>query len=230
MKRIISILIVSVLLMTLTFPVQAAENPTFTAGTVTGRVGDTVEVVVNVSNNPGITALQLTVGYSNSNLELLAVNDCGLFSDSVTHSPLTQNPVYISWFASNSGNNDHQGDLVKLRFKIKKGAKSSNVTLSYDTENVFNSSFKNVAFSKVNGKVNVSTKKYMLGDVDRDSEIAIIDATVLQRYVAEIPIYFGMNNTIADADGDGILSIIDATAIQRWLAEMKTLGNIGAYV
>lgn len=62
------------------------------------------------------------------------------------------------------------------------------------------------------------TVTYMIGDTDGDEEITIIDATLIQRQLAAIPV-FAFNEEAADVDGDG-LSIIDATKIQRYLVDL----------
>ena len=66
----------------------------------------------------------------------------------------------------------------------------------------------------------------ILGDVDSDGEVTIIDATAIQRHLASIPTA-SYNEKAADADGDGSVTILDATAIQRHLAQLLTNENIG---
>ena len=60
----------------------------------------------------------------------------------------------------------------------------------------------------------------IIGDVDGDATVTIIDATFIQRKLASIPIPFSIINDIADTDGDGSVTIIDATFIQRFLASL----------
>lgn len=77
----------------------------------------------------------------------------------------------------------------------------------------------------------------ILGDVDGDGEVTILDATRLQRWIAELcdingKPYTGAALTVdelkaADADGDGDVTILDATAIQRYLAGLSADSNIG---
>ena len=67
----------------------------------------------------------------------------------------------------------------------------------------------------------------LLGDVDGDGTVTIIDATYIQRQLASIPIPFEFNDTVADTDGDGSVTIIDATYIQRWLAALPSNDKIG---
>ena len=66
----------------------------------------------------------------------------------------------------------------------------------------------------------------ILGDVDGDGEVTIIDATAIQRHLASLPVT-AFNQTSADADGDGEVTILDATAIQRHLADLPANENIG---
>ena len=61
-----------------------------------------------------------------------------------------------------------------------------------------------------------------IGDVDLDGTVAILDATVIQRYLAGITEIDRIQQYLADTDGDGDLSILDATAIQRWLASLSS--------
>ncbi|MBQ3417251.1 MAG: leucine-rich repeat protein [Ruminococcus sp.] len=67
----------------------------------------------------------------------------------------------------------------------------------------------------------------ILGDVDGDSAVTIIDATYIQRHLASIPIPFVLDEAIADTDEDGLVSIMDVTYIQRWLAHLKSNDHIG---
>ncbi|MBE6824217.1 MAG: hypothetical protein E7513_02605 [Ruminococcaceae bacterium] len=60
---------------------------------------------------------------------------------------------------------------------------------------------------------------HQIGDVNNDGKISVMDATYIQRYLADIEknIY---KETISDFDRDGDVTIIDATAIQRKLAQL----------
>ena len=68
---------------------------------------------------------------------------------------------------------------------------------------------------------------YIRGDADGDGAVTVIDATTIQRHLAQIPTP-GFNEKAADVDGNG-LDITDATFIQRWLAEMRVPCDIGEY-
>lgn len=58
----------------------------------------------------------------------------------------------------------------------------------------------------------------MLGDVDGDGDVSIIDATAVQLYIAQLEKLSKEQAYYADTDGDGALSIMDATEIQLFIA------------
>ena len=53
--------------------------------------------------------------------------------------------------------------------------------------------------------------------MDEDEDVSIIDATLIQRHLATMPVPI-FNELAADVDGDEEVTILDATLIQRHLA------------
>ena len=62
----------------------------------------------------------------------------------------------------------------------------------------------------------------LYGDVDRDNEVSILDATFIQRDLAGLEKFTKQQENIAQVDTDGELTILDATHIQRWLAGLSS--------
>ena len=67
----------------------------------------------------------------------------------------------------------------------------------------------------------------ILGDIDGDEEVTVIDVTLLQRHLAGISIPYTVNDKLADVDGDEEVTILDVTYLQRWLAGIVSDDNIG---
>ncbi len=75
------------------------------------------------------------------------------------------------------------------------------------------------------------------GDADSDGTVTILDATRIQRYIADLCDINGDDYTgaaptddeirAADADSDGNVTILDATSIQRYKADLPTYEGIG---
>ena len=70
------------------------------------------------------------------------------------------------------------------------------------------------------------TVSELLGDVDGDNEVSILDATYIQRWLASLPVP-SFSEAAADTDEDNEVSIIDATYIQRWLVSLPSNDKIG---
>ncbi len=60
----------------------------------------------------------------------------------------------------------------------------------------------------------------LIGDTDGDGKVTIIDATEIQRHLAQLTTIIDDRLPCADTDKDGKVSIIDATQIQRFLAKL----------
>ena len=183
----------------------ATRKPAFSLTSATAGEGNEVQITLNLLNNPGITALSVQVAYSADDLELIAIDDAKLFEDKISTSKLTANPLTVSWYASDSGNKTNSGALAVLTFRVKEGAKSSSLTLSYDEDNVFDNNYVNVPFEVSPGAVTVrqivtteaptdapteathETKRLLIGDTDEDGIITILDATAIQRYLVALP-------------------------------------------
>ena len=61
---------------------------------------------------------------------------------------------------------------------------------------------------------------YFDGDADGDSEVTILDATRIQRRLADLCSKYDIVETSADVDRDGSVTILDATYIQRFMADL----------
>lgn len=60
----------------------------------------------------------------------------------------------------------------------------------------------------------------LLGDADMDGSITVLDATRIQRFLADLITERDIDKEAADVSGDGV-DILDATAIQRYLADLS---------
>ena len=66
----------------------------------------------------------------------------------------------------------------------------------------------------------------LLGDVDGDSDVNILDATCIQKRLAALPVD-PFYEAAGDADNDGEITILDATCIQKYLASLPCPPGIG---
>ena len=81
-------------------------------------------------------------------------------------------------------------------------------------------------FIWLDGYLTAENESYIVGDANGDDDVSIVDATVIQRHLANLfTVTFHKN--AADANEDGDVTIIDVTAIQRYEALLPTNPNIG---
>ena len=64
-----------------------------------------------------------------------------------------------------------------------------------------------------------SPEGYILGDADKDEKVTVLDATVIQKKLASIPVS-SFNPPAADTNRNGSIDILDATNIQKFLAHL----------
>ena len=62
--------------------------------------------------------------------------------------------------------------------------------------------------------------KAKIGDIDGDGNITIMDATMIQRHIAQLTTITDDRIVCADTDKDGKVTILDATKIQRFIAQL----------
>ena len=68
---------------------------------------------------------------------------------------------------------------------------------------------------------------YILGDADGDGEVTIMDATCIQRCLAELSVTGNFSRYAADLNRSGDIDITEATGIQRWLAGFEISYPVG---
>ena len=227
------LLMILLLMSTTAVHAFATEDPCFDLGTAIGKSGDTVRIELKLRNNPGITAFSVSIGYSSKDLELIDIENGGLFDDAVSVGKLNVNPVTVSWYAADSENKTANGTAAVLVFKIRDNTSDSSVTLTYNPENVFDNRLQNKEFSVSNGFVYIGEKPtdYLLGDASGDGIIEVTDGTFLQRDIALIETPYTKAELLrGDADQNGKIEIFDVTAIQYYLANMKTQFPIGTRI
>lgn len=69
-----------------------------------------------------------------------------------------------------------------------------------------------------NSNVTQNVKICLLGDVNMDGTISVIDATEGQKDIANLISLNDYQNRLADVNNDGIVSIVDVTLIQKYIA------------
>ena len=62
----------------------------------------------------------------------------------------------------------------------------------------------------------------IIGDVNGDGSVTVLDATTLQKYISGLVSLSNEQLALADTNGDGSITVLDATAIQKYIAGLVT--------
>jgi len=179
-KRIISILLAVALTLSVLSVGAAADSstaPTISVSSVTALPGATVNVNVEIKNNPGILGATLQLTYD-SDLTLTDAAAGDAFSPlTLTKPGQFTSPCKFAWDGQALASGDiKDGVILTLTFKVSDTAatgKQLAVNVSYASGEIVNSSMQAVAPTIINGAVNVIDFNY--GDVDNNGTINVTD-------------------------------------------------------
>lgn len=101
-----------------------------------------------------------------------------------------------------------------------------NILLSRNPEGKENFVIDNFPIKGLLVPADVHDAGVLLGDSDKNGEVVIRDATLIQQFLAEMNVSSFCQNA-ADVNRDGKVNIDDVTITQRYLAEMKAPDGIG---
>ncbi len=161
MKKLLALCLTVMLVVAMVpaFAVSAADAATINVGSAQGYAGDTVTVDVALANNPGIVSMKLSIAYDAAVLELTN-KAAGAFSPLNYSQTMDANPYIANWVDSINPDRQDNATFVTLTFKIKDDAAvgKTDITVTYNPDDVYNSAYDNVAFEVVNGTVDVLCK------------------------------------------------------------------------
>ena len=124
-------------------------------------------------------------------------------------------PFVISWFSTASEDETANGVIATLTFKVNEDVEAGSypIILTYDENNVFDSSFTNIAFEVDNGEVTVTD--YVPGDVNGDTVVNMKDIVLLQQYLNDWDVT--IDEAAANVNGDTSVNMKDIVLLQQYL-------------
>ncbi|MCR5485185.1 MAG: hypothetical protein K6F09_06290 [Clostridiales bacterium] len=149
----------TVIMSSMIFGVSAADTAKVSVGSVKGDPGETVEVDVVLSDNPGLTSLGLDVAYDTSKLELVGVSDGGVLNGYGSSSSYDGNKYKLYWSDDLAEkDNTSTGKIATLKFKVlDKMDSDTDISISAPVGYTFDSELNDVNVSASGGKVSPKT-------------------------------------------------------------------------
>ena len=220
MKKIISLLcVVALLVMLMPSALVMADDgdATFEVVSVASCAGGTADVVIKMTNNPGVTSVQLKVLYDYKYLTLKNVTDGGILGEYAHSDKYDSSPYTLSWENDTSTTNyTDNGIIATLTFEVKENTPKGKYDISIFRNEQLNADGNSVRFGIVNGVIDV--KDYMVGDVNSDGEVDTRDRMTLSRHLADWIGYEEIDKNAADVNSDNELDTRDRMFLSRHLA------------
>lgn len=191
------------------------NNPSNTAtlkiGSATAAPGNIVQIPINISN-ANISMLNLTVSYDKAKLKYVSSSESAF--DLLDVNSSVAGKITFSGISENSISN---GILIVLTFEVIASDNSTaqitaSINDAYDTHEVTQT------LTVEPGTVKIASG--LLGDVNSDGKVNIIDARWLLQVSSGNRVLTDEQKAVADVNGDGKINIIDA----RWLLQVSS-GN-----
>lgn len=240
MKRIISLVLVTVMLLSMLPTTVFAESSTSASETVPeitidggyGEPGGSVDVYVELTGNPGITSANLSLSFD-SNLTLVSAASGAAFSD-LTFTPPSQLETngYVSsacqfvWFAADiADENIKDGTILVLTFDIAEEAeigKSYKISISSDIGDVVDKNLNQLSLGAESALLVID---YTPGDVNGDGKITMLDVVWLSRYIVDGCQYdpegyaIQLNENAANVNDDGKINMLDVVLLCRYIVD-----------
>ena len=190
---------------------------------VNATVGKTATMSIHLANNPGITSSRISVHYDNNLLKLINVSYNPIMKGQ-TLSPNNYEDLngtaILHW---TDGLNDYVGDdiFATLTFEISENAiagTQSEVGITYNTNDIYNTNGDNVPFAIKSGKI--TFVDYLLGDVNDDGLINLDDVIKLLRHVSKASIITEPKLLAAgEIIEDGVLDLYDVIHLLRYVSK-----------
>lgn len=202
---------------------------------VTAKTGKTVDVKINLINNPGLATLDMEVLYDMDIFTLKSVKDGGLIVPNTqsgndlypAHSDNYISPYHLSWPNDLEEKNiTATGTLVTLTFEVADNANVGDYNIVIDPASVIITDYKSndVECDITNGTVTVADgNSYLVGDVNGDGEVNKADSMILSRYIGGWKDYDKkiVNMDSADLNRDGEVNKADSMILSRYVGGWK---------
>lgn len=161
-KRILSVVLAATVVFTgLSFCMDRnvyAATPKITVSEAQAQPGDSVDLMINISDNPGITSIDFNIIYDSSQLELTGKVNGKLLGGTMNSQNYSKIPYYCGWINSLQRTNcTEDGPIITLTFKVKNTATNGKHAVSFTTGTVtgYNADIKKIMFEAKNGYIEV---------------------------------------------------------------------------
>lgn len=103
---------------------------------------------------------------------------------------------------------------------LPKPTKDKNIFIGWYDSADFNNKIEETSIYENKADVILYAKWAIINDIDLDNSVTVADATLLQKYIANISTLTDDQKLLADCNGDGVIDVRDATYIQKTIVKI----------
>ncbi len=194
---------------------------TIKVGDVVGRVGDTVQIPVTVTQNMGLAGFCHTITFDPAVFTFVtaeANNGFTIGSVVINDEKAAEGEVTVLWFSAYDVTDSKTA--YTLTFTVNEDVDDGeyDIGISFDSNDNGNAMGQDVIFTAEGGVVTVIS--YYLGDLDGDKNIEMADLLKLAQYVSGKTLFLtSSQRKAADVNMDGVIDIHDVTLLSQMLLE-----------
>ena len=136
------------------------------------KVGETIELNINMENNTGILAMLFVLNYDSECLKLIDVKNGTIVEGAIFGNDYSQIPYKMLWNSASDTNFTDNGVLATLVFEVMANASDSvtDVTLTYKEKNVYDVDLNPVDISVENGTITIVSEENNVDDSENISD------------------------------------------------------------
>lgn len=204
---------------------RASESkPDIVIDSATVYPGSPANISVQIDDSASFAMLQFAVLYDPAQVQLTEYSVGNILQgQSVDINADIPGIVYFAWDAL--ADIQGGGSVLDLRFEATAEHKAGEVVVTIPTDDIdypfllMSIDATAAAECEVFNGV-LSLREYMLGDVNGDISINVIDANMVRRYTVKTITFEAKQLLAADVNGDGVINVLDANLIRRYAAKL----------
>ena len=217
--KLLSLILASAMLLAIIpAPVFAAESEmVLRVSQVSAVAGSTVQVKLELENNPGLAALKVKVAFD----DVLTLTDVAFNSGmgGQYQNPQTYaSPVSLTWYNGAENFTGKNTTFATLTFQVSESATAGEVVdlvVTYNPSDVYDITETDIALNVINGSVTVLD--CVPGDINGDGVTNLKDLSRLFQYLADWDVI--VNEPALDTNGDGSVNLKDQSRLFQYLAD-----------
>ena len=192
---------------------KKVKSATISLKDVNATPGEEIEVPVMISDNPGISAMKVSISYDQNILTPVNAEKTSLLGGAVIKGEKQEDGIYnVLWY--NTKDINENGVIYKVKFKVNENANINSETklkVTSTAGDVCDAQHNDIELNDATGVIKIKEKLY--GDVYEDDVLNSHDVLLLQQYLTELAQFTDHQLLLADMTNDNEVNMQDLVVL-----------------